>query len=139
MESVEPLSVEPLSVEPLSVEEQLLKPSIQEHLYKVACQLINSKPMTPALIISILTRLMIEVEVFYTLGYQKKIIVLHIISRIINNIPSTNQYKISIQNTILLFGSIFIDTIVSTSKGQISLNINIPLRSNYKSICCMLI
>lgn len=131
------VKIEPLT-SILTIEEFPIAQPIEAHLYKYACKLVNSKPMTPILLITILTHVMVEVETFYTLGYQKKMIVLHIISRIINDMPNNNQYKKPIQTTILLFGSIFIDNIVSATKGQIALNLSPPIRNSYKDICCML-
>ena len=84
---------------------------------------IAAKRISVANVTIMLTMAMVEVEKVATLtGPQKKELVIHVVSRLVDEIPAEQEDKAAITAAVALFMPSIIDAIVAASKGQFGLN-----------------
>jgi hypothetical protein len=97
---------------------------LADQLYDIVRRSIDTKRITVASVLNIVTIVMVEVErLGVATGPQKKELALHVIARLIDEIPADQEDKAAIKNAVALLGPSIIDTIVAASKGQITINI----------------
>ena len=108
-----------MEVAAISTEQQLV-----DQLYEQVKTTIDTKVITAASAVNIITATMAMVESMCAApGPQKKALVLHIIDRLVDEIPAEREDKLAIKNAIALLAPSIIDSIVAVSKGQVAINL----------------
>ena len=106
-----------------------------DKLYDAIKASIGTQSISVASVIIMITTAMVEVEKITSLtGPQKKELVIHVIGRLIDEIPSNQEDKAAIKSAFVLFAPSIIDTIVAASRGKYNLN----LASRTKKGCCII-
>lgn len=93
-----------------------------DRLYDQVRRAIDTKAITTASVINIVTATMVAVESVGTAtGPHKKALALHVIARLLDEIPAEDRD--AIKAAVLLLAPSIIDTVVAATKGQVVINI----------------
>ena len=107
-----------------------------EHLYSYMKSVHNEK-ITPTNIIVIATELMQIVEKYKGLtGSQKKMLIVNVIKKIVNNQTDSDETRIALNTIIDLTLPVVIDNLVSAMNGEIKFNKEKVQSFFKKYICC---
>ena len=117
-------------------EDQTEATKVFDELYAGVKKSINMKTASGEDIINILTLTMEAVEKMkIKSGPQKKALVLHVIDKLVDEIPESNKNKSTIKTAVKLLAPGMIDTIVATSRGQVFVNIKQGCKEKFP--CCV--
>jgi hypothetical protein len=95
-----------------------------DQIYAAVKASIGTRRVTVASVTIMITTAMVEVEKITTLtGPEKKELVLHVVGRLVDEIPLDQEDRAVIRSAVMLFGPAIIDTIVAASKGQFNINV----------------
>ena len=111
----------PTIVEPEKLTgEQLL---LADQIYDTIRNTLGADHITFESAVGTITTVMAEVEKLGGVpGPQKKEIVLHIVDRLIDEIPTGHEFKTLLKTTVMFLGGGIIDAIAGASKGLLSIN-----------------
>ena len=93
-------------------------------VYNAVKTAIGTGRVTVASVMIMITTAMVEVEKFTALtGPQKKQLVIHVVDRLIEEIPATQEDKAAIKSAVDLFMPCVVDTVIAVSKSQLAINV----------------
>ena len=95
-----------------------------DQLYDSVRRLVDAQTITVSSVVGTLTTIMVEIEALGGLtGPQKKAAALHVLNRLIDEMPADAEEVPLIRGAVALLGPAIIDNLIAASKGQLAVNI----------------